>query len=51
MKYILPILLLSGPAFAHDGPHLHPHGSGGWLLSLVFLALLGGIFWAASRRK
>jgi hypothetical protein len=50
---ILAPIVLAGPALAHEGAHLHPHGiDGAWL----FLAgtLLGGIAVAAvvrARRK
>ena len=43
MRYILPVLLLPAPAFAHAGPHLHPHGIDSmWLLVVGLLALVGG---------
>lgn len=50
---ILAPILLAGPALAHEGAHLHPHGiDSAW----VFLAgtLLGGVAVAAlvrARRK
>ena len=50
---ILAPILIAGPALAHEGAHLHPHGiDGAW----AFLAgtLLGGVAVAAlirTRRK
>jgi hypothetical protein len=50
---ILSPILIAGPALAHEGAHLHPHGiDGAWM----FLAgtLLGGLAVAAlarARRK
>jgi hypothetical protein len=50
---ILAPILIAGPALAHEGAHLHPHGiDGAW----AFLAgtLLGGVAVAAlvrARRK
>ena len=43
MKHLasLPFALMAAPALAHDGPHLHPHDSGLWLV-LVLLLAIGG---------
>lgn len=38
----LLIAMAAGPALAHDGPHLHPHDSGTWLV-LVRLLAIGGV--------
>ncbi|MCE0505793.1 hypothetical protein LR948_10530 [Roseivivax sp. GX 12232] len=32
--------LLAGPAFAHEGAHLHPHDGAGWLAVTAALAVL-----------
>ncbi len=38
MRYALPLLLAAGPAMAHSGAHLHPHGVEGWAVGLGLLA-------------
>ncbi|MFC3616195.1 hypothetical protein ACFORG_20840 [Lutimaribacter marinistellae] len=42
-RYILPALIVTaGPALAHPGVHLHPHGAGDWMtvaIGLAFTAL------------
>ncbi len=38
-RYIIPALTVTaGPALAHSGAHLHPHGSGDWLTVALGLA-------------
>ena len=41
MKHLasLPFALMAAPALAHDGPHLHPHDSGTWLVLVLLLAI------------
>jgi hypothetical protein len=39
MKYLLPIILLAGPAAAHPGDHMHPHDGAQWLLGLSLLTI------------
>ncbi|MFZ8959209.1 MAG: peptidase M23 [Paracoccaceae bacterium] len=34
-------LMLAGPAIAHDGLHLHPHGVEPWAVALGALGALG----------
>ena len=31
MKFLLPLALTATPALAHNGVHLHPHGSENWI--------------------
>ncbi|MEY8837827.1 hypothetical protein AB9K41_02175 [Cribrihabitans sp. XS_ASV171] len=39
-RYIFPALtVVAGPALAHSGPHLHPHGAGDWLTVALGLGL------------
>ncbi|MCU9839189.1 hypothetical protein OEZ49_15545 [Ruegeria sp. WL0004] len=48
----LPLTLIAAPAFAHDGFHLHPHGSGDWLaVSLGLIACgLALLVWLKANR-
>ena len=39
MKYLLPLILLAGPAAAHPGDHMHPHDGVQWLLGLSLLTI------------
>ena len=41
MKYVLPVLgiALATAAQAHEGGHLHPHESNGWLAIALLLGL------------
>ncbi|WP_170421242.1 hypothetical protein [Ruegeria arenilitoris] len=52
MKYLgfLPFALIAAPALAHDGPHLHPHDSGTWLVLVLLLAIGGVAFWLKARK-
>ncbi|SDD95837.1 hypothetical protein [Ruegeria marina] len=50
MKHLLSLslILLAAPVLAHEGTHMHPHGSGDWLavslgLTACGLALLAGL--------
>ncbi len=38
----LAIPLTAGPALAHGGAHLHPHGAETWLPALLVALTLGG---------
>ncbi len=52
-RILFPALILAGaPAFAHDGPHFHPHGiEFGWLAAAaVGLAALGALAWFRGRK-
>jgi len=58
MKYLAALaatLSLASPAFAHAGPHLHPHGAGEWLTVSIFLAIVaaggGLVYYRARNRK
>ncbi len=51
MKYIPPMILLASPAFAHDGPHLHPHGAGNWLALAIGLGVVAAVIAVRSMRK
>ncbi|PTN02903.1 hypothetical protein C8N32_10414 [Rhodovulum imhoffii] len=48
MRYVLPFSILASPVLAHDGGHLHPHGSETWIL-LSFLALAGAVILAVRK--
>ena len=41
MKYALSLTVLAAPslALAHNGAHMHPHGSEGWLVGLAMISL------------
>lgn len=41
MRYVLPLVVMAGPATAHEGAHLHPHSVEGWVTGLAVLALAG----------
>ncbi|SFG40388.1 hypothetical protein SAMN04488020_102122 [Palleronia marisminoris] len=46
----LPVLMLFAlPAAAHDGAHLHPHGSGSWLIVVLALGLVAAVGLAGGR--
>ncbi|WP_172684809.1 hypothetical protein [Phaeobacter sp. 11ANDIMAR09] len=38
----LAIPITAGPALAHGGAHLHPHGAETWLPALLVALTLGG---------
>ena len=41
MKYAsLALILGATPAFAHSGPHLHPHDGTAWLVVVSALGLI-----------
>ena len=41
MKYAsLALILGATPAFAHSGPHLHPHDGTAWLVVVTALGLI-----------
>ncbi len=47
------IALTAGPALAHDGAHLHPHGSESWLPLILAAVTIGGaaaLAYARSRK-
>ncbi|EEX11391.1 hypothetical protein SL1157_A0056 [Ruegeria lacuscaerulensis ITI-1157] len=52
MKHLasLPFALMAAPALAHDGPHLHPHDSGTWLVLVLLLAIGGVAIWLKARK-
>jgi|GEM_PF-2152931 len=37
MKFVLPLILTATPALAHDGIHLHPHGSENWIAGAMLI--------------
>ena len=41
MKYAVVLMMMAGPAMAHEGAHLHPHDGGMWLGLVAVLAGLG----------
>lgn len=51
MKWITApvVALLASPALAHDGLHLHPHGSETILTGLAVIATLGTLYLASRR--
>lgn len=51
MKFILPLMMLATPAFAHSGAHMHPHGSFGWVLGLGCMALAATVAWRKAPAK
>lgn len=42
---VTTLFFVAAPALAHDGAHLHPHGSENWIAGLLILGLAAGI-WA-----
>ncbi len=51
MKYALPLMILSTPALAHGGAHMHPHGSEGWIVGLALVVLVGVATFALKSTK
>ncbi len=51
MKYLLPMALLAGPALAHDGTHLHPHGAGEWIAAAAALSVVAAVIAIGILRK
>jgi hypothetical protein len=51
MKHLTVVatLLTAGPAFAHNGAHIHPHGSETSLLFLAAILIAGAGLLAARR--
>ncbi|MCA0857843.1 hypothetical protein [Phaeobacter italicus] len=49
--FILPLLLGSGPAFAHGGAHMHPHGADTWLIAALVATVVVGCASLLWRRK
>lgn len=51
MKWIIApaTALLASPALAHDGLHLHPHGTETILTGLAVIATLGTLYLASRR--
>ncbi len=39
MKFVLPLTLTAAPAFAHNGAHLHPHGTESWVYGAACVGL------------
>ncbi|CUH75323.1 hypothetical protein [Tropicibacter naphthalenivorans] len=48
---ILAGVVAAGPALAHEGAHLHPHGSGSWVSVVVALGLVSVAALVAWGRK
>lgn len=42
--------LTAGPALAHGGAHVHPHGGEVWLALAFGAALLGGLVYVWGRK-
>ncbi len=40
MRPVLVFLSTAAPAFAHPGPHLHPHDGGSWLAVVAGLGVI-----------
>ncbi len=54
MRSSAVLLLTALPAAAHEGAHLHPHGSGAWMVlagGLAILAAVGALGWHLWRTK
>jgi hypothetical protein len=47
---VLASVLAASPVLAHDGVHVHPHGSEGWLMIVAALAVIGLAVVIARRR-
>lgn len=43
MKYLVPLLLATSPALAHEAGHAHVHADGveGWIVAITTMGLLG----------
>lgn len=55
MKHLLVLVpalaLTAGPALAHGGAHVHPHGAEVWIALILAAAVVGGtISWFRSRK-
>jgi len=53
MRYALFPILMSGPALAHPGVHVHPHDGASWLtvaFALAGIAIAGGAALAKVRQ-
>lgn len=37
MKFVLPMLMIATPALAHEGVHMHPHGSENWIAGALLI--------------
>ncbi|UZD91461.1 hypothetical protein [Cognatishimia activa] len=37
MKFVLPLALTATPALAHEGIHMHPHGSENWIAGVLLI--------------
>jgi hypothetical protein len=49
--FLLAPVLLAPAAFAHEGPHLHPHGAEGGVLAMGAAALAAAVLaWLVLRR-
>lgn len=44
-------LWAAGPALAHEGAHLHPHGSEGWISVMLALGVIALALGLAAWRK
>jgi hypothetical protein len=53
MTRLLPLALAAvpGAAFAHAGPHLHPHGIGEGLAIVAVASLVAGLTWLVLSRR
>ncbi|WP_375260530.1 hypothetical protein [Palleronia sp.] len=49
MRAFAVLMLSALPAAAHEGAHLHPHGSGSWLIVVVALGLVAAVGLAGRR--
>ena len=53
MKYALPLFLIATPALAHDGVHLHPHGSENWIAGAMLIGtclFVAGVKYVLAKR-
>ncbi|SMX27397.1 hypothetical protein TRP8649_01502 [Pelagimonas phthalicica] len=49
MRSAFALVVMAGPALAHEGAHLHPHDGGMWLGVVAVLAGLGVIAYKVMR--
>lgn len=53
MKFVLPLVLTATPALAHNGVHLHPHGSENWIAGAMLVgtcAFVAGVKYVLNKR-
>lgn len=53
MKFVLPLALTATPALAHEGIHMHPHGSENWIAGAMLIGtcvFIAGVKHVLSKR-